>query len=178
MATFSNFTEVGLIDTRNNPGTITLPLTTSLPLRTIRFKDIYGTLSLRNLTLNTQGPDLFEDGTSSKTFSNDFGFMQLYAGGNNRWYILNGTVITSQTISSLTVSTIQGDGSRLFNLPAISTASLQSTVIGLGNLGYVSTAYTNQLSNFTRNILQDFSTGLSTVALFTSNTSNFSRNIL
>jgi hypothetical protein len=127
----STFTEVGLIDTRNNPGTITLPTTTSIPFRTITVKDIYGNFSKKALTLSTQFGDSFEDGATSKTFSNDFAVMQLYAGGNNKWYILAGSVQTSQLVSSLRVSSIAGDGSALYNLPAISSLSLQSTVLGL-----------------------------------------------
>jgi hypothetical protein len=51
---------------------------------------------------------------------------------------------------------------------------LTSTVIGLGTAGYISTAQYNALSNFYRPLLSnDYSTNLSTVALFTSNTSNY-----
>ena len=39
----------------------------------------------------------------------------------------------------LNASSIAGDGSQIYNLPAISTASLQSTIVGLGTFGYLST---------------------------------------
>jgi len=136
---FSTFTEVGLVDTRVNAGTITLPKTIDIPYRQISLKDIYGNFQNKTLTLNTQFPDTFEDATTTKVLSNAFGFTTLYAGLNNVWYTVGGTVLTSQTVSSLTVSTITGNGGNLFNLPAISSLSLQSTVAGLGQT-YVSTA--------------------------------------
>ena len=136
---FSTFTEVGLVDTRVNAGTITLPKTIDIPYRQISLKDIYGNFQNKTLTLNTQFPDTFEDATTTKVLSNAFGFTTLYAGGNNVWYTVGGTVLTSQTVSSLTVSSIIGNGGNLVNLPAISSLSLQSTVTGLG-LIYISTA--------------------------------------
>lgn len=136
---FSTFTEIGLVDTRVNAGTILLPKTIDIPYRQISLKDIYGNFQNKSLTLTTQFPDTFEDGTTTKVFTNAFGFTTLYSGVNNVWYTLGGTVLTSQTVSSLTVSTISGNGGALRNLPAISTLSLQSTVEGLGSIGYIST---------------------------------------
>jgi len=136
---FSTFTEVGLVDTRSNAGTITLPKTIDIPYRQISLKDIYGNFQNKSLTLNTQFPDTFEDGTTSKVLTNAFGFTTLYAGPTNVWYTTGGTVLTSQTVSSLTVSTISGNGGNLTNLPAISSLSLQSTIAGLGTTGYIST---------------------------------------
>jgi hypothetical protein len=83
---------------------------------------------------------------------------------------INADSIYANQVSS---STFLGDGSQLTNLNAISSASLQSTVRGLGFL-YLSTIsqatlFTSNTSNFARNILQDWSTAVSTVALFASN---------
>jgi hypothetical protein len=51
---------------------------------------------------------------------------------------------------------------------------LTSTVAGLGTAGYISTAQFNALSNYYKPLLSNnYSTNLSTVALFTSNTSNY-----
>ena len=122
---FSTFTEVGLVDTRVNAGTIQLPKTIDIPYRQISLKDIYGNFQNKSLTLTTQFPDTFEDGTTTKVLSNAFGFTTLYAGPTNVWYMTGGTTLTSQTISSLTVSSISGSGALLANLPAISSLSLQ-----------------------------------------------------
>jgi len=137
---FSTFTEVGLVDTRVNAGTIQLPKTIDIPYRQISLKDIYGNFQNKSLTLTTQFPDTFEDGTTTKVLSNAFGFTTLYAGPTNVWYMTGGTTLTSQTVSSLTVSSISGSGALLTNLPAISSLSLQSTIAGLGIAGYVSTS--------------------------------------
>ena len=137
---FSTFTEVGLVDTRVNAGTIQLPKTIDIPYRQISLKDIYGNFQNKSLTLTTQFPDTFEDGTTTKVLSNAFGFTTLYAGLTNVWYMTGGTTLTSQTVSSLTVSSISGSGALLTNLPAISSLSLQSTIAGLGIAGYISTS--------------------------------------
>ena len=55
---------------------------------------------------------------------------------------------------------------------------LMSTVDGLGTAGYISSAQFNDLSNYFQNSQQDWSTPLSTVAKYTSNTSNWSKNLL
>ena len=55
---------------------------------------------------------------------------------------------------------------------------LMSTVDGLGTAGYISTAQFIDLSNYFQNSQQDWSTPVSTVARYTSNTSNWSKNLL
>ena len=55
---------------------------------------------------------------------------------------------------------------------------LMSTVDGLGTAGYISTAQFTDLSNYFQNSQQDWSTPVSTVARYTSNTSNWSKNLL
>ena len=185
MATISSTTIVTLVDTQTNSGTIVLPKTSDIPYRAILFKDLYGTFDTKSLTLNTQSPDLFEDGTSVKTFNDKFTYLTLYADtSHSKWLILNGTQNNSITVSTLNgvktgyisslnvnsltfasgngwldltalrailVSTIQldsavgnfssisGNGSQIVALNAISSLSLQSTVVGLGTFGYLST---------------------------------------
>ena len=48
--------------------------------------------------------------------------------------------VNSIWVNNINTSSISGDGSKLFNLNAISSLSLQSTVTGLGNLGYISSS--------------------------------------
>jgi hypothetical protein len=61
-------------------------------------------------------------------------------------------------------------------LNSITVLSLNSTLQGLGTLGYISTPALIQTSNYFRGTLQNWSTAVSSVANFTSNTSNFFRN--
>ena len=137
-ALFSTFTEVGMVDARNRPGTLTLPLTTQIPYRTLTIKDIYGAANFSTITVQTQGPDVFEDGTTSKLLTDAYETFTVYAGQAGRWYITGGTKIAAMTVGTLNVSTVNG----LQNL--VSTSYLQtqlgSTVIGLGTAGYLSSA--------------------------------------
>ena len=135
-ALFSTFTEVGMVDARNRPGTLTLPLTTQIPYRTLTIKDIYGAANFSTITVQTQGPDVFEDGTTSKLLTDSYETFTVYAGQAGRWYITGGTKITAATIGTLNVSTVNG----LQNLVSTSYLATQlgSTVIGLGTAGYLS----------------------------------------
>jgi hypothetical protein len=61
-------------------------------------------------------------------------------------------------------------------LNSITVLSLNSTLQGLGTFGYISTPALIQTSNYFKGTLQNWSTAVSSVAIFTSNTSNFFRN--
>jgi hypothetical protein len=71
-ASVSNLTGVGLVDTSVNPGVIQLPLVSDAPNRQLIFKDTYGNLSNNPVEFQTQGGDVFEDGTTSKILNNSF----------------------------------------------------------------------------------------------------------
>jgi len=58
----------------------------------------------------------------------------------------------------------------------VAVDALTSTTNGLGQAGYISTAKLNDLSNYYHNLLQDWSTPLSSVARFGSNASNYTVN--
>ena len=85
-------TDLALITT-NNPGTITLPLASSIPGRVITFKDVLGTFGTNTLTLNTTGGDTFEDGATTKVLSESYGYIQL-VGSGSKWFLLNGNHLT------------------------------------------------------------------------------------
>ncbi len=264
--------------------TIQLPLASQKPGRVLTIKDRTGGAALYPITIQTQGSDSFEDGTTSYVINTAYGSVQFIARAT-KWLrmiitVPDPTSTLALSTGAITMSSIRGDGSQLFNLPAVSTLSLNSTLqglgsagyistqqlqstvasitsnissmidpvelassivglgtigftssigltfilnstvtglssnissmidpvelastitglgsvgfissvgldakfgstlVGLGTAGYASTIYVQQTSNFARGILQDFSTGLSTVALFTSNTSNYDRNYL
>ena len=106
-ASVSNLTGVGLVNTATNPGTIQLPLVSSSPNRQLIFKDTYGNLSNNPLQFQTQGGDTFEDGTTTKKLQNSFGSLTFY-GYSSKWYILGGTTQFQASISSLTVSSLNG----------------------------------------------------------------------
>ena len=99
-AAFSTSTEVGMLDARTSLGSVTLPLTTDIPSRMITLKDVFGTAANSTITIKTQGSDLFEDGTTSKTMAANYDFMTLHAGSTNRWYIHATSLPPTMTMGS------------------------------------------------------------------------------
>jgi hypothetical protein len=77
-----------------------------------------------------------------------------------------------QTVSTLALITSSINGQTVAQL---ATLPIQSTVVGLGTAGYISST---QLASTQAYLLAVTSTGLSSVALFTSNTSNYARGFL
>ena len=101
-------TDLALVTTTANAGTITLPLSLTIPGRVITFKDITQTFGTNALTLNTTSPDTFEDGSVTKVLRESGGIIQL-VGTSNKWYLLAGTQQNTLNISSLlaiSISTI------------------------------------------------------------------------
>ena len=98
-------TELALINTTTNSGTITLPSAITVPGRVISFKDSAGNFLTNNFTLICDGSDTFEDGTTQKVFNESFGSIQVVASGT-KWFILSGVKQNMMTISSLITSTI------------------------------------------------------------------------
>ena len=61
--------EIALVNTGTNPGTIQLPDTMTVPYRLVTIKDANGTFQKNRLTLQTNGIDTFEDGSTTIFFS-------------------------------------------------------------------------------------------------------------
>ena len=133
-------TELALINTTTNSGTITLPSAITVPGRVISFKDSAGNFLTNNFTLICDGSDTFEDGTTQKVFNESFGSIQVVASGT-KWYILSGVRQNTMTISSLVVSTIS-TYSISFSDGSFQTVSadknINSSIAGLGSIGYIS----------------------------------------
>lgn len=119
-------TDLALINTTANSGTITLPLSTSIPGRVITFKDITATFGQKTLTLNTTNPDTFEDGGTTKVLKESGGIIQL-AGTSNKWYVLAGTQQNTFNISSLLATSISTTTISSMNA-SISTINFQNNV--------------------------------------------------
>ena len=83
------------------------------------------------------------------------------------------------SVQQITASSFKGDGSQLQNVAGLSTVYFYSRNLlqdfSTGNSSVA--AFTSNTSNWSRGVLQDWSTSLSTVALYTSNTSNWASNI-
>jgi hypothetical protein len=159
-------TELGLVNTTANSGAVTLPSATTVPGRVLTFKDSAGNFLTNNFTLICDGSDTFEDGTTQKVFNESFGSIQVVASGT-KWYILSGVRQNSMTISSLVVSTIStysisfSDGS----FQTVSAdKSINSSIIGLGTLGYISSS---QLVSTTAGLVDHFELNSSIAGLGT-----------
>jgi len=122
-------TELALINTTANAGTIVLPDASSSPGRVITFKDIVGTFNTSTLTLTTTGSDTFEDGSTTKILSESNGVIQLVASGT-KWYILTGTQKNSVTVSTLQTLNISSVSISTNNLlvSSLNTIYQQSTL--------------------------------------------------
>ena len=131
--------EILLVNPTSNPGTVNLPLTTTLPYRMLTIKHI-GSTSLNGITLAAQGSDSFEDGTTSYVITRQTSFVTFYANASaNKWVQVGGTNQFIQQISSLTVNTINGQtyvpvSPTDLVSTSLLTSSLVSTVRGLSNI--------------------------------------------
>ena len=165
-------TELALINTTTNSGTVTLPSATTVPGRVISFKDSAGNFLTKNFTLICDGSDTFEDGTTQKVFNESFGSIQVVASGT-KWFILSGVRQNTMTISSLITSSIITN-SITFNDGSFQTVSadknINSSIVGLGTLGYISST---QLFSTTTGLVDHFElnssiTGLGNLRYFSS----------
>jgi len=122
MALNSN-TELSLVNTSANAGSITLPLISTTPGRVLSFKDVVGTFGKKTLTLNTSGSDTFEDGGTTKVLRESYGSIQI-VGNSGKWYILNGTQVNTLQLSTL-------------NTIAISTINLSTLNTQISSLNFI-----------------------------------------
>ena len=89
----STATTLMLLDSRVRPGTVTLPLTTTIPGRTLTLKDSTGASGVSTITISTSGAETFEDGTTTKTLNTSYGFVSL-TGSAGKWYIAAANQVT------------------------------------------------------------------------------------
>ena len=89
----STATTLMLLDSRVRPGTVTLPLTTTIPGRTLTLKDSTGASGVSTVTISTSGGETFEDGTTTKTLNTAYGFLNL-TGNGGKWYTAAANQVT------------------------------------------------------------------------------------
>ena len=134
----STATAVTMLDVRAGSGAITLPLTTQIPYRVITIKDAYGAAGLSSITINTQGTDVFENGTSSITLTNAYDTTTLYAGLPGYWYTVGGSRLQGASFNTLSTGVI-------VNPLRLGTISTQTSIQFPGlRSNYTGTAITEQ----------------------------------
>ena len=125
----STATNLVFLNSAIRPGTITLPLTTTIPGRTLTLKDVTGAAAASTITVTTSGSDTFEDGTTSKTITTAFGSLSL-TGNAGKWYTTGTTQPTAFTVSTLSTQTFTTNSSIVKSLNA-STATISSLTAGV-----------------------------------------------
>ena len=161
----STATDLVLLNSAARPGTITLPLTTTIPGRTLTLKDITGAAATSTVTITTTGSDTFEDGTTSKTITTAFGSLAL-TGNAGKWYTVATTQPTALTVSTLSTQ-ITTANSTLTKALLASTATISSLTAGVLtaplNIGTVSSisqlAFPGLATNYNQTVLAEQSTG-------------------
>ena len=170
----NNNTELSLINTNTNAGTITLPACVNNQGRILIFKDSVGRFGTNTLTLLCSDSDTFEDNGTSKVLRESYGSIQLVASGT-KWYILNGTqvntlqvsTLNANAISSVSISTLNSQISSLnfidnrnstnslyTTLSSVSTQSASTNFLYYNNFIIAGTrvGYSNTLNNYLNNV--------------------------
>jgi len=169
----STFTEVAEIDSRITSGVVTLPLTSSIPNRTFTVKDFYGAASNSTIILQTQAPDVFENGLSNILINNNFGAVTLYSGETGTWNVLTGSIQNSMTVSSFVTSTMAiSSYTFAINSNSFTIQHNASTLLRLtqGNIN-VSSITLSSFSIYDSGLLSNVNIRLSSLTLLANNTS-------
>lgn len=123
----STQTDVYFVDTTNQPGTIILPSTNTSAGFFLTFKDLNGTFSKNPITFQTINPaETFEDGTTEKTFNDQFG-AYTFISDSNKWYLTGGPHMDSAVISTINYKTLNYDTLRANEIFTSSVLLLPST---------------------------------------------------
>ena len=175
-AFLSSPAEIVLIDSRTRSGTVTLPLTNAIPYRVVSFKDQYGTFSNSTFTISTQSGESFDDGTTTKVFSNAFSYLNLYS-ISSKWMVMNATQTVQQTISSLTVNQLVfGTGAGWVQFGPVQASIVSSIQVQtqtgfinnllIGNQSTINSAqFFGLFGNYNNTVLAEVSTGAGTQEL-------------
>lgn len=125
----STATNLVFLDSAARPGTITLPLTTTIPGRTLTLKDVTGAAAASTITIVTSGSDTFEDGTTTKTITTAFGTLAV-TGNAGKWYTTATSQPTALTVSTLSTTTLAVN-STIAKAIIASTATISSLTAGV-----------------------------------------------
>lgn len=141
-ALYSTLTEIAMVTISSKSGTILLPGTSTIRGRQVSFKDYLGTLTVNStVTFSTQSGDFFEDGTTSKTYSNAYAFATFYTGSTSRWNIIGGNALQTMNVSSLQVNSLTiGTGTGWLGLNPIQTLAISTIQTNTSTL-YANTAF-------------------------------------
>lgn len=126
----SSSTEFLQVNTTTQGGRILLPSTIGNIGRILTIKDIAGTFFNNPLTLSTNGLDRFETGDSLKILREPFGYLTLASGGNNRWYLLDGTSLNSYAMNTVRNNLLASTQTISSSAFTVSTATFRDQLLG------------------------------------------------
>ncbi len=148
-------TELILVDSRSQRGTVTLPLASANTNRRLTIKDAYGSANVSSITIQTGGSDTFENGATSMKLANPYDSVTLYVGLSGKWSVAGGSVgfgfaastMSTTTLNAVTISTTNLQTAALSSLAFqtssinsvnitdyVSTQNLVSTTLGISSL--------------------------------------------
>ena len=116
-------TELALVTSLTQSLTLNLP-NNSPTGKNLFIKDAAGNSSVYTITIQTQGSDTFEDGSTKQLLNQSFGSYQLTY-NPTKWYITGGTFYNSMNISSVTTKKL------------ISTITISTSYITVSSLSLV-----------------------------------------
>jgi len=131
-AYFSTNTELGLINALTQSLTVYLPQN-SVQGKSLFIKDAAGTSLFSTITVQTQGSDTFEDGSTKQFLNSAYESMQLVYNAP-KWYITGGTMFNTMTISTLRTQ-------------AVSTNTISSLTASFSTLRFVDQLLTSTSGN-------------------------------
>ena len=129
-AYFSTNTELGLVNALTQSLTIFLPLNAPNG-KNLFIKDAAGNSLFSTVTIQAQGSDTFEDGSTKQLLNSAYESMQLTY-NPTKWYITGGTMFNTMNISSVITN----------NLNATNISSSYATVSSLSLLNKVASTNT------------------------------------
>lgn len=133
--TIQSGTQVNLVNSIVQPGTVLLPSSFAIPGRNLIFKDITGAFSTNSLTLTVNNANQrIESALTSTINSNRLGWTNLIAGNNNNWFTVGGTNINTINTSTL-------------NAGAMSTPFISTGTVFLSTLGLVDQTWANSTNS-------------------------------
>lgn len=131
-----------LANTQNHAGTITLPSATSNAGRTITCKDIGGYADVSTITMSTIQGEMFEDGYTTRSINQPYGFETFIASASGKWYTLGATEYYNFGAST---ATFQKTLCSSIQTPYISATTMEGDNAHLSSLHVFGTISTNQI---------------------------------
>ena len=174
-AYFSTNTELGLVNALTQSLTVYLPQNSPTG-KNLFIKDAAGNSLFSTVTIQAQGSDTFEDGSTKQLLNSAYESMQLTY-NPTKWYITGGTMFNTMNISSVITNNLNATNISS-SYATVSSLSLLNKVASTNTFNVVSSLlyYNNNLvgGGFREAIPQNVNTYISTQVFLPNTISNLS----